>query len=212
MLTIIDYGAGNLRSIANMLRALGIQSRITNEPTGLHGASGLILPGVGHFDFGMKSLRSSGMLDVLEEMVLDQKVPLLGICLGAQLLTRRSDEGSLAGLGWIEGETVRFDRSRLGDHLRVPHMGWSDTYCEIGHPLFAGFQETPRFYYVHSFHLRCERKEDELCYSDHGYRFVSGVYRDNILGVQFHPEKSHRFGKVILRNFANLVTKESGRS
>ncbi len=191
-----------------MLRTLGVNSRVASDPLMLREATGLILPGVGHFDYGMTSLRRSGMVRVLEQMVFEHKTPFLGICLGAQLLTRRSDEGSEPGLGWIEGETVGFDREKLTDHLRVPHMGWSDTYCEIGHPLFSGFQETPRFYYVHSFHLSCDRKEDELCYSKHGYRFVSGVHRDNILGVQFHPEKSHRFGKVILRNFANLVTKE----
>jgi imidazole glycerol-phosphate synthase subunit HisH len=204
LITIIDYDAGNLRSISNMLRVLGVRSQFTRDPLLLSRADKLILPGVGHFDYGMTQLKQSGLIPVLNELVLEKRVPILGICLGAQLLTRGSDEGSEPGLGWIEAETIRFDRSMLGSNLRVPHMGWADTEFASSHPLFRGFNETPRFYYVHSFHLSCDSPETEFSWATHGYRFVSGIGRDNIWGVQFHPEKSHRFGKQLLKNFAEL--------
>jgi glutamine amidotransferase len=202
MITIVDYGTGNIRSIENMLRVLGHESRISRDPEDIVRASKIILPGVGHFDYGMRQLRSSGLIGVLGESVMSRHVPVLGICLGAQLLTRRSDEGTEPGLGWVSAETRCFDRSRLPESLRIPHMGWADTEYQLGHPLFAGFAETPRFYYVHSYHMVCDDPNNELCHAVHGYRFVSGVVRENILGVQFHPEKSHRFGKLILDNFA----------
>ncbi len=204
MITIIDYGAGNLKSISNMLRALGVTSRISSNPKEIASASKLILPGVGHFDFGMVNLRQSKLIAPMTELVLEKRIPFLGICLGAQLLTRRSDEGREPGLGWIPADTRKFDFDRLVCNLRVPHMGWSDTYCLNGHSLFAVFQETPRFYYVHSYHMVCDSAENELCYADYGYRFVSGLTYQNIFGVQFHPEKSHRFGKQLLKNFIYL--------
>ena len=205
MITIIDYGTGNIRAIENMLRVLGHESRISGVPEEIASASKIILPGVGHFDYGMRQLRSSGLIDVLDEAATSRQVPVLGICLGAQLLTRRSDEGTEPGLGWVSAETRRFDRSRLADSLRIPHMGWADTGYQAGHPLFDGFNETPRFYYVHSYHMVCDDPVNELCHAVHGYRFVSGIAKDNILGVQFHPEKSHRFGKRILDNFAKWI-------
>ena len=201
MIVIIDYNAGNLQSVAKMLSYLGYTSRIAEKPGDLTGAKRIILPGVGKFDFGMTNLRERGFVEALNEQVAVRKVPLLGICLGAQLLTRRSDEGVLPGLGWIAADTVAFDRSRLGPSDRVPHMGWTDTEFRRDSRLAAGIDESPRYYYVHSYHLRCDHPEDELCHATHGYRFVSGVERGNILGVQFHPEKSHRFGMQILRNF-----------
>ena len=205
MITIIDYGTGNIRAIENMLRVLGHESRISGVPEEISSASKIILPGVGHFDYGMRQLRSRGLIDVLDEAAKSRQVPVLGICLGAQLLTRGSDEGTEPGLGWVSAETRRFDRSRLPDSLRVPHMGWADTEYQAGHPLFAGFNETPRFFYVHSYHMVCDDSINELCHAVHGYRFVSGIARGTILGVQFHPEKSHRFGKHILDNFAKWI-------
>lgn len=201
MITIIDYGTGNLRSIANVLRVLGVPSCITSNPSDIDRATKLILPGVGHFDFGMTNLRQSALIEPLNDAVLVRKIPVLGICLGAQLLTRGSQEGQLPGLGWIEADTIAFDRTRMPSHLRVPHMGWADTTVRANQPLFEGL-EHPRFYYVHSFHMVCDHPDNEMCHAIHGYSFVAGICKQHILGVQFHPEKSHRFGKIVLKNFA----------
>jgi len=202
MLTIVDYDTGNLRSVQKMLKSLGVASRISGARADILSASRLILPGVGHFDFGMRSLKRLDLIGPLNEQVLEKRTPLLGICLGVQLLTRGSEEGSESGLGWIAADTRRFDRSRMGEALRIPHMGWADTEFRASSPLFANVARTPRYYYVHSYHIVADNEANELCHAVHGYRFVAGVERDNIAGVQFHPEKSHRFGKAILANFA----------
>ena len=204
MITIIDYDAGNLKSVQNMLRSIGVDSRIASTADDVRDAAKLILPGVGHFDFGMKNLAKRGMIDVLNHKVLVEKTPILGICLGAQLLTRGSEEGKLPGLGWVAADTCRFDTTRLDDTLRVPHMGWADTQFNSCSPLFERFDQTPRFYYVHSYHIVCDDCAAELCHADHGYRFVAGVVDGNIAGVQFHPEKSHSYGKKLLESFAEV--------
>lgn len=201
-ITIVDYGTGNLASIANMLRHIGVPAEISSDPAQVRKARRLILPGVGHFDFGMTALRSSGLLDALNDRVQGDGIPVLGICLGAQLLTRRSDEGNLPGLGWIQAETVSFSRGRLGPNLRIPHMGWSDTTFSPKEPLFKGAEASPRFYYVHSFHLACDKPENEICWGHHGYRFTAGIRSGHVCGVQFHPEKSHQFGMQLLRSFS----------
>lgn len=204
MIVIVDYGTGNLRSIKNMFARIGVASQISGDPSIVAGASKLILPGVGHFDFGMTSLRSSSLFEILNDKALNQRTPLLGICLGAQLLTQRSDEGNEPGLGWIEAETIRFDRNRLDANCRIPHMGWTATEFTAEQSLFHGLESPSRFYYVHSFHLSCKNSHNEMCHAVYGYRFTAGIRRDNIMGVQFHPEKSHRFGMQVLRNFAEM--------
>jgi imidazole glycerol-phosphate synthase subunit HisH len=201
-IVIVDYGAGNLRSIQNMLRRLGRDSEITSDPGVVARASKLILPGVGKFDFGMRQLEERGLKSALDKRVLGDGAPLLGICLGAQLLTRGSEEGDLPGLGWIAARTVRFDPAKAAPAtIRIPHMGWADTAFVGDHPIAAGL-EKPRFYYVHSYHIEPEDETDVLARAEHGYAFVAGVARGNVLGVQFHPEKSHRFGMTLLNNFA----------
>jgi glutamine amidotransferase len=202
MITIIDYGAGNIKSVANMLRAIGVKSQISADPSMIAEAERLILPGVGHFDFGMNALADRGLIDALNKRVQDQGIPLLGICLGAQLLTRRSDEGERPGLGWIAAETVAFDRKKMDDRLRLPHMGWSDVWATQANPLLDQDKQDARFYHVHKYHLRCDHTESAILSSYYGYDYVTGIQAENVLGVQFHPEKSHRFGMDVLKRFA----------
>lgn len=202
MINIIDYGVGNLTSILNMIKKVGYRNvRISGDAGAIGDADKLILPGVGHFDFGMQQLRKSGLVDMLNKEVLENRKMILGICLGAQLLTRSSEEGKEKGLGWIEAETVRFDASRIGDKLKVPHMGWSNITVEKESRLFKDMFEEPRFYFVHSYHIVCDHPEDVIATAGHGYRFTAGIERGNILGMQFHPEKSHKFGMKLLENF-----------
>lgn len=209
MIVIVDYGLGNLRSIQNMLLRAGVTSLVSPDPGAVAEAERLILPGVGHFRYGMERLRQSGLVEPLNRRVLDAGVPTLGICLGAQLIGRRSDEGQADGLGWLEMDTVAFDRARLGVSDRVPHMSWAETR-HTSHPLFAGIAQPPRFYYVHSYHLRCDDPKDAICTAHHGYEFTSGVARGNVMGVQFHPEKSHVFGLQLLKNFAAMNRADLG--
>ena len=205
MIVIVDYGVGNLRSIQNMLARSGIESTISGDPLRLRAASRLILPGIGHFRYGMESLGERGLLDVLNEQVIGEGKPILGICLGAQLLGRRSDEGGgdVAGLGWVPMDVVAFDRGRMHPEDKIPHMGWADTTID-GSGLFGGMDARARFYYVHSFHFLCDSPELVICTARHGYEIASGIRHRNILGVQFHPEKSHRYGQQVLANFARM--------
>lgn len=212
MIAIIDYGAGNIRSVQNMLKALSLPARVVREAEALEGAERIILPGVGHFDHGMAQLEARGLVPMLNEMVMERGVPLLGICLGAQLIARRSDEGQRPGLGWVTADVVAFDRSRMGPELRVPHMGWAETWVAPGAalpPAFdTAFPEDARFYYVHSFHLACDDPDSAVLRAWHGYEFAAGVAQGNVLGMQFHPEKSHDFGKTVLRAFAGWTPEE----
>ncbi len=203
-ITIIDYGAGNLTSIVNMLRKIGYASKISKSPEDIRNADKLILPGVGHFDYGMQKLNESGLVEVLNEEVLVKKKPILGICLGVQLLTEGSDEGSAPGLGWVKGRTVQFDRSRLSEEEKIPHMGWTDLHNYKSEGLLSGMHDHPRFYFVHSFHLQLENPSDVLATAMYGYEFAVGIEHENILGVQFHPEKSHRFGMKLFENYLTL--------
>lgn len=202
MITIIDYNTGNLGSIKNMLKRLGIASQITNDIATIEQAEKLILPGVGHFDYGMKNLHNSGVVNMLNQKVLQNKTPILGICLGVQLLTEASEEGTEKGLGWIKGKTIAFDKTKLASNQKVPHMGWTDVAHYSQSKLFEGIDDEPRFYFVHSFHLSLEDKNDCLVTANYGYEFAAGIEHKNILGTQFHPEKSHKFGMKVLENFA----------
>jgi imidazole glycerol-phosphate synthase subunit HisH len=204
MLTIVDYGLGNNRSIENMLRRAGIPSLISGDPAVVGIAERLILPGVGHFRSGMQKLQAGGLIDILNERVLKARVPILGICLGAQLIGRYSEEGKMGGLSWLEMDTVVFDRTRMRNWQKVPHMGWAETNCSP-HPLFQDMPEyPPRFYYVHSYHFDNIDNSHVICNATHGYRFASGVCAGNIMGVQFHPEKSHSFGLQLLKNWTKI--------
>ena len=201
MIVIVDYGMGNLASIANMLKKVGAEGIISSDSTTIAGAEKLILPGVGSFDTGMHNLSERGLVPVLNARVLKDTVPILGLCLGLQLFTERSEEGRLPGLGWIKGETVRFKVEGAHERLKIPHMGWNTIEPLRQHPLLNGLDEEPRFYFVHSYHVVCADPEDILAWTRYGYDFPSIVVRGNVVGVQFHPEKSHKFGMQLLRNF-----------
>lgn len=203
MIAIVDYGCGNLKSIKNMLDHAGIESAISGDAAALQSASRLILPGIGHFRFAMDSLRECGLVDVLNERVLKARVPILGICLGAQLLGRKSQEGNCAGLGWVPMDTIAFDKAKMKHGEKIPHMGWADTQ-HTEHALFHGFESNPRFYYVHSFHFECDDPKMVIATAENGYHFPSAIAHRNIVGVQFHPEKSHVYGKTLLKNFVSM--------
>jgi imidazole glycerol-phosphate synthase subunit HisH len=202
MIVIVDYGIGNLNSIRNMLKKIGVPSVISASPDEIRRSEKLIMPGIGAFDAGMARLTESGLIPLLDEKVLVEKTPLLGICLGMQLMTRGSEEGVLPGLGWIPATTRKFDRASDPD-LKVPHMGWNVARPEKASPLLEDCPEEPRFYFTHSYYVHCDNPEDRLFTVQHGATiFDAGFEHGNLMGVQFHPEKSHRFGMWFLKNFA----------
>lgn len=201
MIVIVDCQIGNVGSILNMLRKAGAAAVISSSADDIAAADKLILPGVGAFDNGMAKLRSSGLVPLLREKVMDQGTPILGICLGMQLFTTGSEEGVLPGLGWLAARTVRF-RADANRQLKVPHMGWNAVRPRDRDSLFWQLDSEAGFYFVHAYHVICERDCDVLATSHHGYEFVSSVQCGNIFGTQFHPEKSHRYGLQLLTNFA----------
>jgi len=202
MITIIDYGLGNLSSIKNMLKKLQIDSIITSELEQISNAEKLILPGVGSFDYGMEQLNKFKLIDVLNQKVLKEKTPILGICLGMQLFTKKSEEGKLPGLGWIDAETMKFNFNAMPE-FKIPNMGWNTINIEKESKLIKDITSDSRFYFVHSYYVSCYNKNDILMSSNYGIDYTCAIENNNILGVQFHPEKSHKFGMAILNNFAN---------
>lgn len=208
MIAIVHCGVGNVGSVRNMFERLGAEARLVQAAEEMRGATKIVLPGVGRFDEGMRSLERSGLRAELEEMVLGQRVPTLGICLGMQLLTKGSEEGDLAGLGWIDAETVRFRFDPGSGDPRLPHMGWNRVKRAKEHSLVASVfrMEDLRYYFAHSYHVQCDHADDVLTTTTYGYDFPSAVQKENLFGVQFHPEKSHRFGMELLRNFHRMGT------
>lgn len=204
MIVVIDYGMGNVGSVVNMLRKVGADAEATGDVDAIAQASKLVLPGVGAFDAAMTRLRDRDLVSVLNRRVIEDAVPILGICLGMQVMTESSEEGREAGLGWFAGGTRRFRFEDGEPRLRVPHMGWNVVRTVKPTPLFDGMFEEPRFYFVHSYHVYCRNQDDVMLTTDYGYRFVSGISKGNIYGVQFHPEKSHAYGMRLLKNFAEL--------
>jgi glutamine amidotransferase len=202
MITIIDYGLGNLASIANMLKKIGTPARISSDREQIKRAEKIILPGVGAFDQGMQALINQGLLEILHTKALLEKIPILGICLGMQLLTKSSAEGQLKGLGFIAAHTQKF--SFQDTKLKVPHMGWNTVIPQNNHLLFKGLEEEQRFYFAHSFYVACEQQHNILAKAHYGIEFAAAIAHENILGVQFHPEKSHKFGMNLLKKFAEL--------
>lgn len=202
MIVIVNYGMGNLGSIANMLKKAGHGAIISGDLAEIERAEKLILPGVGAFDNGMKNLSERGLIPVLNKKVLADQIPTLGLCLGLQLFSGTSEEGNLPGLGWMDVQTSRFHFNSENEHLKVPHMGWNSIEICQKHPLLSGLDDESRFYFVHSFHLKSSDPGLVLAQTIYGYSFPSILGRDNLMGVQFHPEKSHKFGLQLLKNFA----------
>ncbi len=202
MITIINYNVGNLVSIQNMLKKIGLDSKITNDKDDINNATHILLPGVGHFANCMTEFNNSGLRGTIEKNVLQNKKPLLGICVGHQMLFQKSEEGGCNGLGWIDGEVVFFEKSKMNTDLKIPNMGWCDLTLKNQCSLFTHI-ENPRYYMVHSYHAICN-EESITSTANHGYEFVASVQQNNIYGTQFHPEKSHKFGMQLLKNFSLL--------
>jgi len=203
MISIINYGVGNLTSILNMFKHLGLKAQITNERTKIDQSDKLLLPGIGHFDTCMKNFNDSGLRAVVEKKVFEDKIPTLGICVGAQMMTYGSDEGQEKGLNWIEGKTIKFNSLNL-PHLKIPHIGWGDISIVEPNVLFNDLPEPSRFYFAHSYHFELKNYSNIIATSNYGYNFHCAFQTENIFGVQFHPEKSHKFGMKVLTNFAEM--------
>lgn len=202
MIIVVDSGIANVGSVVNMFRKVGTSALASGDPNVVAGASKLVLPGIGAFDSAMESLRALQLVDVIRDLVERKHLPTLGICLGMQLLMDGSDEGVLPGFGWIEGRARRFSFTGGVAALTIPHMGWNEVTVRKPCPYFDGVSEPQRFYFAHSFHATCERAADVLAAAHYGYEFAAAIQRDNVAGVQFHPEKSHRFGMRLLKAFA----------
>ena len=204
MITIIDYGVGNVFAFQNVFNRLNIPSKIAKSVDDLISVSKLILPGVGHFDYAMSQLNKSGMRDRLDELVLSEKIPVIGICVGMQMMAHKSDEGTLDGLCWIDACVKKFDEATINHHAKLPHMGWNDVKPNVNHPLFKGLEQEAIFYFLHSFYFKCSNQKNSISKTDYGINFSSSVQHDNVYGIQFHPEKSHSYGERLLENFAKL--------
>lgn len=204
MIAIVDYGLGNVCAFENIYKRLNIQARIASTPQDLRLAEKIILPGVGAFDWAMKRLNESGLRDTLDEMVLDVGKCVLGICVGMQIMANRSDEGQLDGLGWIKGEVKKFDVSKSLQRIPLPHMGWNDVQPKGNSTLFNKLDTGARFYFLHSYYFVPHAQEHVLAETDYNGLYASSVGRGNVLGVQFHPEKSHQWGIQLLKNFAEI--------
>jgi len=204
MIAIINYGLGNVKAFANVYHKLNMPAKIVKKASDLENARKVILPGVGAYDHALHMLENSGMRQILDEIVLHCHVPVLGICVGMQMLANSSEEGSIPGLGWIGGEVKRLKPSSPTSSLRVPHMGWNNLKPLKKSGLLNGFDNNARFYFLHSYYFRCLKNEDIVAFTDYDGEFASVVNSGNIFGVQFHPEKSHHWGIRLLENFGNL--------
>lgn len=202
MIVIVDYNMGNVGSIQNMLKKIGVKCCISASLDEIYKAEKLIIPGVGSFDEGMSNLENAGLIPAINHMAIKEKIPVLGICLGMQLMTHQSEEGVLPGLGWIQAETVKLKKI---EGLKIPHMGWNTVSVEKKNYITENLNEDTRFYFVHSYHVVCRDKEDILFKTNYGIDFVSAFQKNNIVGVQFHPEKSHKHGMKLLENWVKGI-------
>ena len=204
MITIIDYGVGNINAFVNVYKRVNVAVKIAKTAADLEGAEKLILPGVGHFDYAMSELIKSGMRETLDELVLNKKVPVIGICVGMQMMGNYSDEGNLEGLKWIDASVKKIDETKIQQVTRLPHMGWNDVQPVMPNSLFNGLEKNALFYFLHSYYFQCNDTKDILAVSEYGGEFTCAANHENIYGIQFHPEKSHHYGEILLHNFAKL--------
>jgi glutamine amidotransferase len=202
-MVIVDYGLGNLRSVQKSFERIGVNAIISSNREVIADAKKIVLPGVGHFAKGMESLKQSGLIDILNEKVLEQKTPILGICLGMQLMTMHSEEGNCEGLKWVDANTVRFEKDS-NKKFKVPHIGWNDTRITQDSVLTKNIQDETQFYFVHTYYVICKSKSNVILDTQYGTRFHSAFQKDNVFGVQFHPEKSYSAGLQLLKNFSEL--------
>ncbi len=202
-IVIINYGMGNLRSVEKKFQRVGVNALISSDLELIEKADKLVLPGVGHFASGVKKLQERGIWDLINKKVLQEKVPILGICLGMQLMAKFSEEGNVNGLGWFDAEVVKF---RIKDKLKhkIPHMGWNNIVKKKESTLLKDIHSDAMFYFVHSYHMKCNNSEDILTTTNYEYEFVSAIEKENIFGTQFHPEKSHDFGEKLISNFVKI--------
>ncbi len=204
MIKIVDYGSGNTRAIHNVYKQLNIECSFAKAPRDLAQATKLILPGVGAFDEAMSQLVDSGLREALDELVLLKKTPILGICVGMQIMGNKSEEGNLPGLGWIKGKVKKIDTTQLSHKPHVPHLGWNSISPVVSSSLLDDIDCTYGFYFLHTYYFSCDNDKDTLTQTEYGKSFASAVFHDNVYGVQFHPEKSHQNGIQLFKNFANL--------
>ncbi|MFY8108680.1 MAG: imidazole glycerol phosphate synthase subunit HisH [Bacteroidia bacterium] len=204
MIGILNYGLGNIKAFENIYRKLHIPVKVLNSKDDFDGITKLILPGVGAFDHAMTTFNQSGLREISEKMILEDKVPVIGICVGMQMLAASSDEGKLPGLGWIKGKVHRFDESKINFATHLPHMGWNDVKVKPDSPIFVEFPANPKFYFLHSYYFECDNASDIIATSEYGIEFTCAVNHENVFGVQFHPEKSHEYGIKLLENFSKI--------
>jgi len=204
MITIIDYGLGNVKAFANVYHKLNIPVIIARESKDLQDATKIILPGVGAFDYAMQRLNDSGFRDALDQKVINDKIPAIGICVGMQMLASKSEEGQLSGLGWIDGEVKKFILPSNASTMRIPHMGWNTIKPRHSNNLLKGLDNWSRFYFLHSYYFKCNNPSGVIAITDYDGEFDSAINSGNVYGVQFHPEKSHKWGIQLLKNFSIL--------
>lgn len=204
MITLIDYGVGNINAFTNVYKRLNIETKIAKTASDLNSAEKIILPGVGSFDYAMHRLNNSGMRERLDELVLQEKVPVVGICVGMQMMGNSSDEGNSEGLKWIDADILKFDPALIKYVTKLPHMGWNDVVPTKPNKLFTGLESESLFYFLHSYYFKCKNSDDSIAVSEYGELFTSAVNHKNVYGIQFHPEKSHHYGEILLNNFAKL--------
>ncbi len=204
MISIVDYGLGNVKAFSNVYKRLNIAARTVSTAAELEGATKIILPGVGHFDHAMELLDASGMRDTLDDLVLNKGVPVIGVCVGMQILAESSEEGIREGLGWVPGKVQSLRSLPIPNSMPLPHMGWNDVTPSSGGGLFDGLEADARFFFLHSFYFACADNDNVAAVANYGSDFTCAVAAKNVYGVQFHPEKSHHYGARLLKNFAEL--------